>query len=524
MRTPIRLAPPNIVDVLRDPQSFGGLQCFRDLSSWTRWIVLLKAVYGLPMDETELPIFQHHTGRTAPLPGGYPTTVIIVGRQSGKTRIAATVAAYEALVAPHVPDQEREFALMVSQDERGALRTLFSYAKAPFTRPQLKAALLGKPKKDTFDLRNGLTIACYPCRPEAVRGPRARVAICDEFGHFIATDGHPTDQEMLRAIRYTLQKTQGKLFILSSPNAQYGSLYSLHQQWFANEKASTLVWRGTAPEMNPTLDLEALARQQVEDPEGFRSEILAEFRSARAALFDGAALDACVVAGLQELVAVPGRYYFAFIDCTGGRGDAMALCIGHVEADDYVVIDCLRSWPNTVKATVAEVATVLAAYGLDTVVGDNWGQDTTVDLFRQTGLTYDASPMNRSQLYLNLLPLINTHVVRLLDHPQLLRELRSLERKPGQQGHDKVDHRRGGHDDLANVVAGCAVFASLLNANPTTPVNELGRAEYQDLRRAFPFLIEPEPYGGWSNYVEDDTGNNYEGRDMRWRRNGRPLW
>jgi len=524
MRTPIRVAPPNIIDALRDPASFGGLACFKDLSTWVRWVVFLKACYGLPMDETELPIFQHHTGRTAPLPGGYPTSVVIVGRQSGKSRIAGTVAAYEALIAPRVADEEHAFSLLVSQDERGALRTLLSYARAPFTRPALKAALRGKPQKDSFKLTNGLIIAAYPCRPEALRGPRAYSAVCDEFGFFISSDGHPTDREMLRAIRYTLSTTQGRLLILSSPNAQYGALYSLHQDWWANEKATTLIWKATSPEMNPTLSPETLARQQQEDPEGYRSEVLAEFRSARSALFDGSALDACVIPGLHELVAVPGRYYFAFIDCSGGRGDAMALCIGHVEADDFMVIDCLRTWPATIKSTVAEVAQVLAAYSLDAVVGDNWGQDTVVDLFRQAGIDYQASPLDRSRLYLNLLPLINTHAVRLLDHPQLLRELRSLERKPGQQGHDRVDHRRGGHDDLANVVAGCAVFTSLLNANPATPVNELGRAEYNDLRRAFPFLIEPELYGGWSNYVEDDTGNNYEGRDMRWRRNGRLLW
>jgi hypothetical protein len=137
-RTPIRLSAPNIVDALRDPHGFGGLACFRNLTSWSRWLVFLKAVYGLPLDTDELEIFQHHTGRTAPLPGGYPVAVVIVGRQSGKTRIAGTVAAYEALIAPRVPDGESEFALLVSQDERGALRTLFSYAKAPFTRPLLK--------------------------------------------------------------------------------------------------------------------------------------------------------------------------------------------------------------------------------------------------------------------------------------------------------------------------------------------------------------------------------------------------
>jgi len=118
---------------------------------------------------------------------------------------------------------------------------LFSYAKAPFTRPLLKAAVVGKPKKDAFRLSNGLVLACYPCRPEALRGPRARVAICDEFGFFTSSDGHPTDQEMLRAVRYTLQNTKGRLPILSSPASQYGALWKLYSDWWANEKAATLI-------------------------------------------------------------------------------------------------------------------------------------------------------------------------------------------------------------------------------------------------------------------------------------------
>jgi hypothetical protein len=42
-----------------------------------------------------------HTGRTTcdPPPGGYPEVCCIVGRQSGKTRVAATIAAFEAVLA-----------------------------------------------------------------------------------------------------------------------------------------------------------------------------------------------------------------------------------------------------------------------------------------------------------------------------------------------------------------------------------------------------------------------------------------
>src|SRR5687767_759095 len=86
-----------IVDTLRDPRLLGALPAFRNSATWIRWQVFLKAVYGLPLDADELAIFRHHTGRVtyAPPPGGWREVVCIVGRQSGKTRIAATIAAHE---------------------------------------------------------------------------------------------------------------------------------------------------------------------------------------------------------------------------------------------------------------------------------------------------------------------------------------------------------------------------------------------------------------------------------------------
>jgi hypothetical protein len=48
----------------------------------------------------------------------------------------------------------------------------------------------------------------------------------------------------------------------------------------------------------------------------------------------------------------------------------------------------------------------------------------------------------------------------LLDVPDLLRELRSLERRRGSSGRDRGDHRPGSHDDLANAVAGLVSLLS----------------------------------------------------------------
>ncbi len=86
----------NILEALQSPHLFGKLEAFHDLTTWRVWIVLLKAAYGLSMTAAELEIFREHTGRDNPLPQGYSEVVAIVGRQSGKSQIAAVIAVYEA--------------------------------------------------------------------------------------------------------------------------------------------------------------------------------------------------------------------------------------------------------------------------------------------------------------------------------------------------------------------------------------------------------------------------------------------
>ena len=72
---------------------------------------------------------------------------------------------------------------------------------------------------------------------------------------------------------------------------------------------------------------------------------------------------------------------------------------------------------------------------------------------------------DRSQLYFDLLPAVNAGTVELPDVPELLRELRGLERRRGPSGRDRVDHRPGSHDDLANAAAG--VVSLLAGRDPS---------------------------------------------------------
>ena len=66
---------------------------------------------------------------------------------------------------------------------------------------------------------------------------------------------------------------------------------------------------------------------------------------------------------------------------------------------------------------------------------------------------------SKSDLYAALLPAINSRRVELLDHSRLASQLCSLERRTAWGGRDSIDHGPGGHDDVANAVAGALVAA-----------------------------------------------------------------
>jgi hypothetical protein len=457
---------------LADEQLFGGLPAFNDLRPWRTWLVFLTAVYGLPLsdllpfglsEDEALAIFVKHTGRTsyAPPLGGYAESVAVVGRQGGKDRIGSAIQAYEAMIATPEADGTDLYSVSVCQDARASLRTQFSYACAPFRQIPMLRQLVTAERSDTLELSTGIVLASYPCRPQAVRGLRANVVICSELAFFRSTDGNPTDEEMLRAVRPMLATTKGKLVIFSSPYSQSGALYELHRKHHGKDESMTLVWQATAPEMNPTLPIDYLKRMEQDDPEAYQSEVLGEFRSGTALFIDANAIAACVAEDVRERAPVAGKLYFGFVDPSGGRNDAFTAAIAHAEGD-RVVLDAVRVTvpPFNPTGVIAEFVDLFRRYRVTQVMGDRYAADFVSEQFRVHGVRYQASDRDRSAIYLELLPLINAERVVLLDVPELLREIRGLERRRGATGRDRIDHAPGRHDDLANAAAGALISAS----------------------------------------------------------------
>jgi hypothetical protein len=450
----------NIIDALQDRRLLGGLPVFRELSTWSRWLVLAKALYGLAMTSDEEQVFSHHTARAyRRRPDGFPRLVFIGGRQCGKDRFTdSAIVPFEAMRAKPEMDGTDLYLLNVAQDNRSALRTQRMYASAPFERVESLRLMVRNKTADVLTLDNGINLACYPCRPAAVRGVRSRLVNLQEFAFYRNSENQDVSREMLRAITPTLATTQGRLIIMSSPYAASGALYELHRQHFGQDDSDTLVWVATAPEMNPTLSPDYLTRMLADDPDAYRSEVLGEFREGLSLLFDPAQIDGATDAGIVARPPDYGGTYQAAFDGSGGQKDAAALGIARRLPNGQSELAALRVWPapHNPLTVVADAASLLKAYGLTTCEGDRYAAGFVVEAMRREGITYRPSKMDKTEAYLEFANRLASGQVRLLDHPDLRRQLSSLERRRGTTK-DRIDHPRGQHDDAA--VA--AVFALL---------------------------------------------------------------
>lgn len=450
----------NILEAARDQNLLGAPPALHDSDTWQPWLVFLAAAFGLPLDAKSVALFCKCCGRSTydPPPDGWREAVAIVGRQAGKTRVGALLAVFEAAFAPPSRDGEL-YALLLAQDQRAAVRTAFSYVRGFIDSSAILRAAVTRETQDTLDLANGVRIACYPCRPAAIRGLRARVIVLDELAYFRSSEGFAADTEMLRAARPCLATTGGKLIVLSSPYGQSGALWELHRRHFGRDAAPVLIWQADAPTMNPVLPADYLARMRDEDPDAYRSEVLGEFRAGLSTLLDPDALAACVATDRLELPPAEGISYWAFVDPSGGRADAFTCAIGHVETRSdasCVVVDLVRAWrpPLNPAGVVEEIAELLRGYGVSRIVGDRYAGEWPREAFRTHGIEYDLAEKPKSDLYLELVAHVNAARVDLPDQAALLRELRTLERRRGSSGRDRVDHPPGAHDDLANAAAG----------------------------------------------------------------------
>lgn len=391
----------------------------------------------------------------------------IVGRGAGKSRVVALVACAFASREYKGRAPGENIYVGVFGPTRAQAAITWRYIRALFKCvPELERLIVAE-RAHSLELSNNVVVEVITAGIAAPRGRAYAVAIVEEAAFLPQDQSVNPDVELLRAVRPALARVPGSLLcVVSSPYARRGVLWTAWKKHHDQPDGDVVLVQAPTLELNPTFDRAAVATALEEDPAGARAEYLAEFRRDIESYVNREAVEACVIAGRRELPRMAQTRYSAFCDPSGGRGDSFTIAIGHtIEEKDHpiAVVDCIRERkpPFSPESVTEEYAKLLKAYGISKVTGDRYSAEWVSESFKRRGIVYVPAPKPKSEMYVNLLAILNAGRVELLDDDRLVNQLVGLERRTSRAGKDSVDHGPGGHDDLANCIAGLAVGLAL---------------------------------------------------------------
>jgi hypothetical protein len=451
--------PANIIDAVTLPDWWGPW--FPKPESWAAWRTFWKATFALPMDAEDLYIFRQCTARTNP-PTELPKEIAeVIGRRGGKSRAAATTAAWLAVFVdwrPHLGPGEKAVVMLLAADRRQSRVALRYIRSLILDHPELKKLVA------------------------TVRGYSVAALIADEIAFWFDGENSANPAEEVLAAARPAMATMGPnalLLLMSSPHARRGPLWQAHRRHYGHEDAPILVWQAPTKVMNPTVPQSVIDAAYEDDAARAGAEFGAEFRTDVESYISREAVEACVVSDRFELPPMTSVTYSAFVDPSGGSSDSMTLAIAFREGE-RAILAAIREVkpPFSPESVVADFCTLLKTYRIHTVIGDRYAGLWPRERFQAHGISYDAAAKPKSDLYRDFLPAVNGRRVELLDHPKMVAQLCSLERRTWRGGRDSIDHPPGGaHDDVINAVAGALTNLIVVEA-PTAVFGFYGSGGY----------------------------------------------
>jgi hypothetical protein len=464
-----------LLDAVDDPLLFAPW--FKDKASWAAWFAFLRALFGLPLTAEQLALYRDSTGRaeapTTPASEGW----LICGRRSGKSFALALVAVYLAAFhsyRQYLAPGERGVVLVVASDRKQA-RVIFRYVRALLLGVPMLRKLVDRETTEAFDLSNSTSIEIMAASYRSLRGYTVIAALLDELAFWPTDDSANPDTEIIAAIKPAMATIPNAMLLCaSSPYAQRGALFDAFKRHHGRD-GSVLVWRAPTRTMNATVPQSVVDAAMEADPASAAAEYLAQWRTDVETFVGRDVVESAVVPGRHELPRMDHTRYSAFVDPSGGSSDSMTLAVAHMQGS-RVVLDLIRERlaPFSPDACVKEFSDALRGHGVAQIVGDRYAGEWPREAFRKHGVDYRVADKAKSDLYLALLPLLNSDRVELLDSKRLVAQLCGLERKTARSGKDSIDHVPGGRDDVANAVAGAAVLAVEAAAQPRVPDRQPG--------------------------------------------------
>lgn len=495
--------------------------------------VVLKAFYGLPLDDQELVIWSIFQGgatydklgyvtSVTPVPyvpKEYDTLVLYMGRRSGKTdSIISTAVAYEVTLGGHMspkyvrPGQEVKVPF-IAQTAEDAKKNMNFIKLALEESEMLVKELDSNQVASEIRLKNGIVIDPLPVNKSVGRGHAIPVWIGDEtaFWWNDANAANP-DFEVARAIRYAQsQFPHAKEFLATTPWAEQGIAWDAykagtegrnlkcdqcrvakadHCEHYVEDREEfegvLVIHASTAAMENPTITRKKLVRLQKKDPEVFPRESLAQTLKSIAgwlnpdkiakALFNADGTPA----PLQRSPELGKHLYVAAID-PAFRKDSFAFTILHHDLKAGFVQDYIRYWEPTENEKVKpgevldEIKTTLDLYGLGAVYSDQYQLESLQQLALDRHFSingYDFTGKSKTTATGSFKVLLDQERLRLLENDVQKTQLEQLQRKTLQSGNVQISAPPGKHDDVAMVLILAARIAVWLLAEQPKPVEK----------------------------------------------------
>jgi hypothetical protein len=474
---------------------------FETLSKTQR--VIVKAVYGLPLNEEELimwSLLQEH-GEHDDL--GYPTKVslvdytpkeykdlvLVAGRRSGKTsKVGSFILAYEAICGGH-----REFAsknqivlyynisqqLEIAKANMGFIRDVLE--STPFLEDQVEHFGVEK-----YILKDGSVIAPSSPSLRKQRGLAIPCFLADEVGFWsLDAESANPDVEVERSLAPTmLQFPHGKKLWCSSPYVKYGILYDYYMAGTDGNKllatspekpkyTDTLVcWSPTAMSGVPLYGRKDLEKEKAKDPKNFDREYLCKFVDSISGFLNTELVD-FAFSKARGVIERPNANndprklttytHIAAID-PAFRRDNFAFVIVHRDENNCIVLDKVQRWSPSAwqkidpQSVMTQVANTCQEYGIRMVYTDQYQFEALNQIALNVGIGLQPTMFDnkgKNKIFGTLEQVINQRKLILLDDSlnqdakALRRELLQLEKKLLASGRISIEAPPHLHDDLA---------------------------------------------------------------------------
>ena len=399
------------------------------------------------------------------------TVVAAMGRDSGKTQLAAGIAIFKMLTVDlsRVGPGDVATAAVVAPREKTARIALKRAVALVRRAPELRKRLVGEPTKDGFALKrhDGREVAFEVFAASrggaSLRGPSFICVVFDEAAQFRDESAAVNDAELYAACMPRVLR-DGLVLFLSTPWAMEGLFWKLANENHGEPrvavvaKAGTLLMRDNDPVLAATI---AVERER--DPDNASREFDAEFMATGSSMFfDGKAIEDAIDDDLV-LPASPleGEVFGCGADVGLVRDSSAIVAVGargekreRLRVASVVELRPAKGAPLLLSEVVATFAGVCKGYGLGGFFADGHSREPAREHAAKSKVDIWSRPEGPNvvfDLHVAARQALNDRRFALPRHPRLLAQLRAVTVRPLAGGLWRVSSpRRVGqaHGDL----------------------------------------------------------------------------